>query len=151
MQLYLEPLPACPRLPSGQRPDSSSLEEHEPLLVLGSGVATTGRRLRRQGRGPKTVVERWAPRALTPFPARRPSITRGGLCFCGRYLDPVATGSRVCDREVQPRSLMMGLWGARRARWVGRCEEVSTLGMRAGNGVAQLGDPDRAGRWQLVF
>ena len=107
MQLYLEPLTACPRLPSGQRPDSSSLEEHEPLSVLGSGVAVTGRRLRTLGRGPKAVVERWAPPALTPLPARRPSTARGGLCFCGGHLDLVATGSRVHDREVQPRSPML--------------------------------------------
>ena len=112
-------------------------------MVLGSGVATTGRRLRRQGRGPKAVVERWAPRALTPLPARRPSTARGGLCFCGRYLDLVAMGSRVRDREVQPRSPMLGPRGARRARWVGRCEEVSAPGMRAGNGGAQLRDPVR--------
>ena len=33
--------------------------------------------------------------------------------------------------------------GARRVRWVGRCEEVSAPGMRAGNGGAQLGDTVR--------
>ena len=38
---------------------------------------------------------------------------------------------------------MLGPRGARRARWVGRCEEVSAPGMRAGNGGAQLGDPVR--------
>ena len=97
MQPYLEPLTAYPRLPSGL--DSSSLEEHEPFLVLGSGVADTSRRLRTPGRGPKAVVERWAPRALTPLSARRPWTARGGLCFCGRHLDPVATGSRVRDRR----------------------------------------------------
>ena len=52
-------------------------------------------------------------------------------------------GSRVRDREVQPRSPMLGPQGAHRARWVGRCEEVSAPGMRAGNGGAQLGDPVR--------
>ena len=108
-------------------------------MVLGSGVAATGRRLRTPGRGPKTVVEWWAPRALTPLPARRPSTARGGLCFCGRHLDPIATGSRVRDREVQPRRPR----GALRARWVGRCEGLSAPGMREGNRGAQLGDPVR--------
>ena len=36
---------------------------------------------------------------------------------------------------------MLGLRGARRARWVSRCEELSAPGMRAGNGGAQFGDP----------
>ena len=49
--------------------------------------------------------------------------------------------SRVRDREVQPRSPMLGPRGERRARWVGRCEEVSAPRMCAGNGGAQIGDP----------
>ena len=89
------------------------------------------------------VVEQWAPRALTSLPARCPLTARGGLCFCGRHLDPVATGSRVRDREVQPRSPMLVSRSARRARWFGRCEEVSAPGMRAGNVGTQLGDPFR--------
>ena len=93
------------------------------------------------GPGTKAVVERWAPRAFTPLSARRPWTARGGLCFCGRHLDPVATGSRVHDNEVQPKSPTLGPRGARRARWVGRCEEVSAPGMRAGNGGTQLEDP----------
>ena len=112
-------------------------------MVLGSGVAANGCRLRTPGQGPKAVVERWVPRALTPLPARRPSTARGGLCFFGLHLDPVSTGSRVHDREVQPRSQMLGPRGARRARWVSRCEEVSAPGMRTGNGGAQFGDPVR--------
>ena len=112
-------------------------------MVLGSGVADTGCRLRTPGRGPKAVVEWWAPRTLTPLSARRPWTVRGGLCFCGRHLDPVAKGSRVRDREVQPRSRMLGPRGARRARWVGTCEGLSAPGMRAGNGGTQLGDPVR--------
>ena len=132
--------PACP---AASGPDSSSLEEHEPLLVLGSGVAATGRRLRALGWGPKAVVEWSAPHALTPLPARRPSTARGGLYFSGHHLDPVATGSRVHKREVQPRSPMLGPRCARRARWVGRCGEVSAPGMPAGNGGVQLGDPVR--------
>ena len=112
-------------------------------MVLGSGVAATGRRLRTPGWGTEAVVERWAPRALTLLPARRPSTARGGLCFCGRHLDPVATGSRVRDREVQRRRPMLAPRGARRARWVGRCGDVSVPGMRAGNRGAQLRDPVR--------
>ena len=46
-------------------------------------------------------------RAPAALPARRPSTTRGGLCFCGRYLDLVAMGSRVRDREVQPQPLLV--------------------------------------------
>ena len=38
---------------------------------------------------------------------------------------------------------MLGPRGARRARWVSRCEELSASGMRAGNGGTQLGDPVR--------
>ena len=82
-------------------------------------------------------------RALTPLPARRPSTATGSLCFCGRHLDPIATGLRVRDREVQPKSLMLGPRGEPRARWVGRCEEVSVPGMRAGNGGTELGEPVR--------
>ena len=112
-------------------------------MVLGSGVAATGCRLRMPGWGPKAVVERWASLALTPLPALRNSTTRGGLCFCGRHLDPVTKGSRVRDREVQPRNPMLGPRGARQARWVGRCGEVCAPGMLAGNGGTQLGDPVR--------
>ena len=104
-------IPPPAQRPAASGPDSSSLEEHEPLLVLGSGVAPTGHRLRTPDWGPKAVMERWAPRALTPLPARRPSTARGGLCFCGRHLDPVATGLRIRDREVQPRSSMSGAVG----------------------------------------
>ena len=137
------PSPHAPACPAASGLESSSLEEHEPLLVLGSGVAATCCRLRMPGRGPKAFVERWVPRAPTPLPARRPSTARGGLCFFGLHLDPVSTGSRVHDREVQPRSQMLGPRGARRARWVSRCEEVSAPGMRTGNGGAQFGDPVR--------
>ena len=38
---------------------------------------------------------------------------------------------------------MLGLRGARRARWVSRCEELSAPGMRAGNGGTELGEPVR--------
>ena len=38
---------------------------------------------------------------------------------------------------------MLGPRGARRARWVGRCEEVSAPRMLVGNGGAQLGDTVR--------
>ena len=145
MQLYLEPLTACPRLPSGQRPGLFQPRGARASLGLrlSSGVAATSRRLRTTGRGPKAVLERWAPRALTHLPARHPSTARGSLCFCGRHLDVVTTGSRVRDREVQPRSPMLRPRGAPRARWVGRCGEVSAPGMCAGNGGAQLGGPVR--------
>ena len=38
---------------------------------------------------------------------------------------------------------MLGPRGARRARWVGRCGEVSVPGMCEGNGGTQLGVPVR--------
>ena len=75
MQLYLEPLTACPRLPRSQRPGlfqpGGARASFGPRLS--SGVAATGRRVRTPGRGPKAVVEPWAPRALTPLPVRCPS------------------------------------------------------------------------------
>ena len=70
------PSPHAPACPAASGPDASSLKEHEPLLVLGSGIAATGCRLRTPGWGPKAVVERWAPRALTPLPAQHPSTAR---------------------------------------------------------------------------
>ena len=79
--------------PPAQRPAARTLPASWSRSLSWSsapGFAATGRRLRTPGQGPKAVVKRWAPRALTPLPARRPSTTRGGLCFCGRHLDPVA-------------------------------------------------------------
>ena len=57
-------------------------------------------------------------------------------------------GPRQCGRadpglEVRPRSAKLGPPGVRRERWVCRCEGVSALGMRAGDGGIQLGDPVR--------
>ena len=44
---------------------------------------------------------------------------------------------------VPPRSAKLGPPGVRRERWVRRCEGVSALGMRAGDGSKQLSDPVR--------
>ena len=60
--------PACP-MASG--PDSSSPEEREPRSVLSSGLSATSPRVRTLGRGPKAVMEWWAPLALSALPARR--------------------------------------------------------------------------------
>lgn len=62
---------ASPPVKRASGPDSSSLEEHEPLSVLCSGVAATGCRVRTPGCGPKVVVDLWSPRALAALPARR--------------------------------------------------------------------------------
>ena len=150
MQLYLEPLTACPRLPSGQRPGLFLPRGPRSSLVLGSGVTGTGRRLRMLGRGHKAVVEWWAPCALTPLPARWPSTARGALYFCGPHLDPVTIGSRVHDREMQPR---IRCWG--RGVHVGRCvsagvERSLLLGCARVMGVHSSGILF-AGRRQWVF
>ena len=63
--------PRAFRLPIGPAaPDSSSPEERESRYILGSGVTATCLRVRTPGWGPKALVERWAPRALTALPAR---------------------------------------------------------------------------------
>ena len=61
-------------------PDYSSPEELEPPSVLSSGVSATSHRVRTLGRGPKAVVERWAPCALAALPAwRLSSLLSEGL------------------------------------------------------------------------
>ena len=45
------------------------------------------------------------------------------------------------------RSAKLGPPGVRQERWVRRCEWVSALGIRAGDGGTQLGDPVR---WSLA-
>ena len=55
-------------------------------------------------------------------------------------------GPRQCGRadpglEVPPRSVKLGPPGVRWKRWVRRCEGLSALGMRAGGGGTQFGDP----------
>ena len=58
------------------------------------------------------------------------------------------SGPHQCGRadpglEVPPRSVKLGPPGVHWERWVRRCEGVSALGMRAGDGGTQLGDPVR--------
>ena len=65
----------------------------------------------------------------------------GSLWVCGCSLGPINAGARI--QEVRPRSAKLGPLGMRRERWVRRCEGVSALGMRAGDGGTQLGDPVR--------
>ena len=131
--------------PPAQRPAAWTLPAWRSTSLSWSWAQLRGRRHRPQRedtglghQGSRGAVG--APRAHTP-PCSVPLDREGGLCFCGRHLDPVATGSRVRDRELQPRSPMLGLRGAHRARWVSRCEELSAPGMRAGNRGAQIGDP----------
>ena len=83
---------ACP---AASGPDSSCLEEREPLSVHGSWVTATGHSVRTPGWGPKVVVEWWAPSALTPLPARSLSTTRGLPLFLWALPGPGRVGSRV--------------------------------------------------------
>ena len=137
-------------------PYSSSPEEREPCLVLSSGLSSTSHRVRTLGRGPKEVLKRWAPRALAAHPARRLSspLSEGLPHDHGRRLLGLQTlpGPRHCGRAdpgwaVPPRSAKLGPPGVLRERWVRRCEGVSALGMRAGDGGKQLSDPVR---WPLA-
>ena len=69
--------PACPM---ASAPDSSSPEQREPHSVLSSRVSATRPWVRTLGRGPKAVVERWAPLALAALPARHlSSLLSAGL------------------------------------------------------------------------
>ena len=137
-------------------PYSSSPEEREPHSVLSSGLSATSHRVRTLGHGPKAVLKRWAPRVLAAHPARRLSnlLSEGlphdhGRRFLGLQTLP---GPRHCGRTdpgwgVPPRSVKLGPPGVRREHWVRRCEGVSALGMRAGDGAKQLSDPVR---WPLA-
>ena len=117
-------------------PDSSRPEEREPRSVLSSGVSATSRRLRTLVRGPKAVVERWAPRALAALPAWR--------------LYSLLLEWLPHDHRRRPLGPKLGLPGVRRERWVRRCEGVSALGMHAGDG-AQSSVILFTGRRQRVF
>ena len=98
------------------------------------------------------VVERWVPRALTALPARRLSSLlseglphdRGGWPL-GLQTLPGPRHCRRADPElgVPPRSMKLGLLGVCREQWIRRCERFCDLGMRAGDGGTQLGDPVR--------
>ena len=67
----------------------------------------------------------------------------------GLQMLPVPRHCRRADPGwgVTPRSEKLGPPGVRRERWVCRCEGVSALGMHAGDGGTQLGDPVR---WPLA-
>ena len=143
---------ACP-MASG--PNSSSPEEREPRLVLSSGVSATSRRLRTRGRGPKAVVEQWAPRALAALPARRLSslLSEGLPHDHGRRPLGLQTlpWPRHCGRVypewgVPSRSAKLGPPAVLRERWVRRCEGVSAPVMGAHSSVILF-----AGRRQRVF
>ena len=70
--------------------------------------------------------------APRPWEADSESADAAWAPHCGRA-DP--------GWGVPPRSVKLGLPGVRWERWVPRCEGVSALGMRAGAGDTQLGDP----------
>ena len=110
-------LPKAPHRmpPPAQRPAARTLPAWRSTSLSWSWAQLRGRRHRPQAEdaGPGPQGSRGAvgaPRAHTP-PCSVPLDRRGGLCFCGRHLDPVTMGSRVCDREVQLRSPMLGPWG----------------------------------------
>ena len=141
--------------PPAQRPaapDSSNPEESEPHSVLRSGVSATSCRVRTLGWGPKAVVEWWVPRELAGLTARRlSSLLSEGLPHdhgrrpLGLQTLPGPRHFGLADPGwgVPPRSPKLGPSGVRREHWVCRCEGVSALGMRAGDGATQLGDPVR--------
>ena len=148
----LSPTPHRTPLPAQwpAAPDSSSPEEHEPRSVLSSRVSATSHRVRTLGRGPKEVVKQWVPCELAALPAQRLSrlLSEGLPHDHGRW--PLGLqmlpGPRHCGRAdlgwgVLPRSAKLGLPGVHRERWVRRCEGVSSLGMYAGDGGRQHGDP----------
>ena len=154
----LSPAPHCMPPPAQwpMAPYSSSPEERKPHSVLSSVVSATSHRVRTLGQGPKAVVKRWVPRALSALTARRL------LSLLSEGLPPdegrrplglqTLTGPRYCGRAdpgwgVPPRRAKLGPPGVRRERWVRRCEGVSALGMRAGDGGKQLSDPVR---WPLA-
>ena len=131
-------------------PKSSSPEEREPHSVLSSGVSATSRTVRTLGRGPKAVMEQWTPRVLAAFPARGlSSLLLEGLPHDhGRR--PLGLqklpGPRHCGQAdpgwgVPPSSAKLGPPGVRRECWVRRCEGISALGVRDGDGGTQLVDP----------
>ena len=141
--------------PPGQwpvAPNSSSPEEREPLSVLSSGVSATSPRVRTLGRDPNAIMEWWAPLALAALPAQCLSslLTEGlphdhGRQPLGLQMLP---GPHNCGRAdpgwgLPPRSAKLGLPGVCREHCVRRCEQVSALGMSAGDGGIQLGDPVR--------
>ena len=130
-------------------PDSSSPEWREPRSVLSSRESATSRKVRTLGRDPKVVVEWWAPRALAALPAQRlSSLLPEGLPHDhGRRPLGLQTlpGPRHCGRVylgwgVLPRIAKLGPPGVCQERWVRRCEGVSALGMRAGDGGTELGE-----------
>ena len=140
-------------------PDTSSPEERKPRSVLSFGVSATSRRVRTPGRGPKAVVERWAPRALAALPAQRlSSLLAEGLPHDhGRRPLGLQTlpGLRHCGRVyprwgVPPRSLKLGPPGVCQERWVRRCEGVSALEYMLVMGAHSLVILF-AGRWQRVL
>ena len=150
------PSPGASACPMARGPDSSSPEEREPHSVLSSGLSATSHRVRTLGHGPKAVLKRWAPRVLAAHPARRLSnlLSEGLPHDHGRRLLGLQTlpGPRHCGHVypgwgVPTRSAKLGLPGVCRERWVRRCEGVSALGMRAGDGAKQLSDPVR---WPLA-
>ena len=136
------PSPCAPACQTGQRAtDSTSLEEREPLSVLGSRVAATGFRVRTPGRGPKAVVELWSLRALAALPARR--------LWVSTWRRGAASGSADATWAPSMRARGSGTGGAAKECEIGadRCAGLSALGMRAGDGGTQFGDPLR---WPLA-
>ena len=145
-----EPHHASPPAQWPAASDSSSPEECEPCWVLSSGVFATSHRVRTLGRGPKAVVERWAPRALAALPTRRvSSLLSAGLPHdhggwplgLQKLLGPRHCGRADPGWGVLSRSTKLGPLGVPRECWLRRCEGGSALGMRPRDGGTKLGDP----------
>ena len=75
-----------------------------------------------------------------PAPLSLHLAAGGGLWVFGRSLGPINAGADP-GLEVPPRCVKLGPPGGRREQWVHRCEGLSALGMHAGDGGTQFGDP----------
>ena len=139
-------------LPAQRASGPRLLQPRGVRALLGPRLRGRRRRVRTLGRGPKAVVERWAPLALAALPARHLS----SLLSAGLPPDRGGASSGSADAawapslrahgsgtRVPPRSAKLRPPGVRRERWVRRCEGVSVLGMCASDGGTELGDPVR--------
>ena len=155
------PSPSC-MSPPAQWPaanDSSSPEECKPHSVLSSRVSATSLRVRTLGRGPKAIVEWWAPLALAALPAQRLSslLMEGlphdhGMRPLGLQTlpGPVTAGAQIRDGGCRRGARNWGRWVC-----VGSAVSAGVKGSLLWGCVLVMGAHSSvilfAGRWQRVF
>ena len=140
-------------------PDSSRTEQREPRLVLSSGVSSTSHRVRTRGRGPKEVVERWAPYVFVALPAQHVSslLLEGLPHDHGRRTlslqtlpGPLTAGARIRDGVCHQRA-----WNWGRQVCVGSAGSPGVKGSLLWECVLVMGAHSSVilftGRWQRVF